>query len=61
MHTKSCVDLWEGDLSQVKVYESSLTLCNHFLQPYRALDTLFPEKILLTLANTVIMQMVNVI
>ena len=39
--------LWEGDLSHSKVCEgplsyaegSPLTLCNHFIQPYRALDT----------------------
>ena len=43
--------LWEGDLSDSKVYEGSLsyaegsplTLHNHFIQPYRALDTLFSE------------------
>ena len=43
--------MWEGDLSRVKVYKemlrypegSPLTLRNHFIQPYRALDTLFPE------------------
>ena len=45
------VALWEGDLSHSKVYEgplsytegSPLTLHNHFIQPYRALDTLFSE------------------
>ena len=55
MRTKSCVYLWEGDLSRIKVYEemlrypegSPLTLRNHFIQPYRALDTLL--QILLTL------------
>ena len=43
--------LWEGDLSLLKVYEeplgyvegSPLTLRNHFMQPYKALDTLFFE------------------
>ena len=45
------VALWEDDLSLSKVYKgtpihaegSSLTLCNHFIQPYRFLDTLFSE------------------
>ena len=45
------VALWEGDLSHCKVYEgrlsyaegSPLTLRNHFIQPYRVLDTLFSE------------------
>ena len=45
------VALWEGDFSLSKVYEgplgyaerSPLTLCNHFIQLYRALDTLFSE------------------
>ena len=45
------VALWEGDLSHSKVYErplsyvegSPLTLHNHSMQPYRALDTLFSE------------------
>ena len=45
------VALWEGDLSHSKVYKgplnyverSPLTLHNHFMQPYRALDTLFSE------------------
>ena len=45
------VPLWEGDLSLLKVYEEPLgyaegiplTLCNHFIQPYKALDTLFFE------------------
>ena len=45
------VALWEGDLSLSKVYEgplgyaegSLLTLRNHFIQPYRVLDTLFSE------------------
>ena len=45
------VALWEGDLSLSKVYEgplyyaegSTLTLGNHFIQPYRAIDTLFFE------------------
>ena len=43
--------LWQGDLSQSKVYEgplsyvegNPLTLCNHFILHYRALDTLFSE------------------
>ena len=48
------VALWEGDLNvTLKVYEeplgyvegSSLTLRNYFIQPYRALDTLFPNII----------------
>ena len=45
------VALWEGDLSCAKVYEgplgyaegSLLTLCNHFIQLYRTLHTLFSE------------------
>ena len=45
------VDFWEGDLSLSKLYEgplfyaeeSPLTLCNHFMQPYGALDTHFFE------------------
>ena len=45
------VPLWEGDLSLLKVYEGPLgyaegiplTLCNRFIQPYRALHTLFSE------------------
>ena len=51
MHMKSCVYLWEGELSQVKAYErtlhyaegSPLTLRNHFIQPYSVLETLFSE------------------
>ena len=43
--------LWESDLSLSKVYKkpqgyaegSPLTLRNHFIQPYKALDTLFSE------------------
>ena len=52
-HTQNyLVALWEGDLSLAKVYEgplgytegiSPLTLCNHLIQPYRVLDTLFSE------------------
>ena len=42
------VVLWESDLSHSKVYEgplgyvegSPLTLRNHFIQPYRALDSI---------------------
>ena len=45
------VALHESDLSLSKVYEgplgyaegSPLTLHNHFIQPYRVLDTLFSE------------------
>ena len=45
------VALWEGDLSLSKVYKgplyyaegSPLTLRNHFIQPYRALDTFLSE------------------
>ena len=48
------VALWDGDLSLLKVYEGPLgyaegcplTLRNHFIQLYRALDTLL--QILLT-------------
>ena len=44
--------LWEGDLSLSKAYEgllcyakgSPLTLHNHFVQLYRALDTIFFES-----------------
>ena len=52
LHTQNRpVALWEGDLSLSKVYEgplgyvegSPLTLSNHFIQPYRGLDTLFSE------------------
>ena len=43
--------LWEGDSPLWKVYEgplgyaegSPLTLYNHFIQPYRALDTVFSK------------------
>ena len=59
--TQNClVTLWEGDLSLSKVCEgplgyaegSPLTLRNHFVQPYRVLDTLFSEYyyLLLTLS-----------
>ena len=50
--TQNCpVALWEGDLSLSKVYEGPLgyvegrplTLRNHFIQPSRALDTLFSK------------------
>ena len=45
------VVLWEGDLSLSKVYKGSLgyaegsplTLCNHFVQLYRLIDTLVSE------------------
>ena len=45
------VALWESNLSLLKVYEgplgyveeSSLTLCNHFIQLYKALDTTFSK------------------
>ena len=45
----SPVALWVGDLSLSKVYDGSLgyaegspfTLYNHFIQPYKALDTVF--------------------
>ena len=56
LHARNCpVAFWEGDFSLSKVYEgplgyvegSPLTLRNHFIQPYRALDTLL--RILLTL------------
>ena len=50
-YTKSFRALWEGDLSLFKVYEgplsyvkgSPLTLHNHFIQLYRALDTLYSK------------------
>ena len=50
--SRNClVSLWEGDLSLSKVYDGplgysdgkSLTLRNHFIQPYRVLDTLFSK------------------
>ena len=52
LHAQNClVALWEGDMSLSKVYEgllgyvegSPLTLCNHFIQHYRALDTRFSK------------------
>ena len=52
LHAQYCLmALWEGDLSCLKVYKRSLsyaegsplTLRNHFIQLYRALDTLFSE------------------
>ena len=50
--SRNClVSSWEGDLSLSKVYDGplgysdgkSLTLRNHFIQPYRVLDTLFSK------------------
>ena len=52
LQAQNClVALWEGDLSLPKVHDeplsyvegSPLTLRNHFIQPYRVLDTLFSE------------------
>ena len=51
--------LWESDLSLSKVYKkpqgyaegSPLTLRNHFIQPYEALDT--PPRILLILDTNI--------
>ena len=42
------VTMWEGDLSLSKVYEGPLGYAErspltHFIQPYRALETLFSE------------------
>ena len=52
LRARNClVVFWEGDLSLSKVHKgplgyaegSPLTLRNHFIQPYRALDTLFSK------------------
>ena len=52
LHARNClVTLLESDLSFTKIYErplgyaegSPLTSHNHFIQPYRVLDTLFSE------------------